>query len=440
MAEIVLKKLSELTLLEKNPRKIDKLQFDKLCQSLQNDPGFLHDRPVLVHSSQGQLQVYAGNQRVRAAKKLGWKEIPCIIEENLTDEIIKARIVKDNTHFGEFDYDILANEFDMEMLFDAGLKPEDFGLDQTAVEQIEGECKEDGEVLEPGKDENAITKPGDIYELGEHRLVCGDSTNSESVDKCFNQNEAALCFTSPPYSDQREYTEKNDLSPLHLALSISTSSDYVEYYAINLGIKRKDGEIVPYWNDWIDTAKSCGLKFLSWNVWDQGFSGSVGKLTAMFPICHEWIFVFGSERKKLNPTVKNISQGNIHVGGTNRNTDGTLKKIKPTKIREFRELGSIYHSPPEFCGDGINHPARFPVQFPYEYIKAMTEKNEGVYDPFLGSGTTLIAAEQLGRKCYGIEISPAYCDIIVNRWIKYRQKNNLSTEFKKNGETFTSLK
>lgn len=147
MAEIQNIKISKLRLLEKNPRKIDKIQFEKLCKSLQDDPAFLQSRPILVHKKDDRLIVYAGNQRVRAAKKLGWKELPCIVEENLSDDIIKSRTIKDNKTNGEWDFDILANEFEMDMLFDAGFSISDF-------EGVESKVKDLGEDQDDDQDDD----------------------------------------------------------------------------------------------------------------------------------------------------------------------------------------------------------------------------------------------------------------------------------------------
>lgn len=132
--------IKKLTLLEKNPRKISKDQFEKLCRSLEKDPDFFTKRPCLVNVSENKYNVYAGNQRIRAAKKLGWKEVPCIVEENLSDELIKERIIKDNAHYGDWDYDLLANEWDYLVLVDSGLKELDF-------------AKELNDVLESGSEE-----------------------------------------------------------------------------------------------------------------------------------------------------------------------------------------------------------------------------------------------------------------------------------------------
>lgn len=111
--------IKDLKLLDNNPRSISKEQFKSLCKSLKDDQDFFLCRPILVNRVNGELIVYAGNQRVRAAKKLGWKEVPCIVEDNLYEPLMQSRIIKDNAHYGEWDFDLLSN-FDIEMLFDAG--------------------------------------------------------------------------------------------------------------------------------------------------------------------------------------------------------------------------------------------------------------------------------------------------------------------------------
>jgi ParB-like chromosome segregation protein Spo0J len=120
--------IKELVLLENNPRKITKSNMDKLCDSLINDPTFLRSRPILVNLKDGVYYVYAGNQRVRAAKKLKWKEIFCNVEQDLSDDLIRQRIVKDNKHAGEFDYDLLASNYDVSELINFGFSPEELHL------------------------------------------------------------------------------------------------------------------------------------------------------------------------------------------------------------------------------------------------------------------------------------------------------------------------
>lgn len=134
--EVEMVEISKLILLERNPRKITKDQFSKLCKSLESDPEFFYNRPALVHKEGEKLTVYAGNQRIKACKKLKWKKVPCFIEEGLSEEMIKRRIVHDNTHYGEWDWDILSSDFEIEDLLDAGFTPEMLHLD---IEDLESE-------------------------------------------------------------------------------------------------------------------------------------------------------------------------------------------------------------------------------------------------------------------------------------------------------------
>lgn len=129
MQEIINIPLKNLTLLEKNPRKISKDQMSKLENSLVQDSSFLWRRPVLVNQVDDKLIVYAGNQRVRAAKKLKWKQIPCIIDKDLSEDVINRRVLQDNKTFGSFDYDMLANEYEIDMLLDVGFTLEELQID-----------------------------------------------------------------------------------------------------------------------------------------------------------------------------------------------------------------------------------------------------------------------------------------------------------------------
>lgn len=143
--------IKSLTLLERNPRRISKTQMDKLCKSLKDDADFLFNRPILVHELDGVFYVYCGNQRVRAAKQLRWKEIPCIIERNLSEEIIKARIIKDNKTYGEFDYDILASDYETSDLLD-------YGFNENEIPDISKMMQEDPEDLDQDKEKDKKKK------------------------------------------------------------------------------------------------------------------------------------------------------------------------------------------------------------------------------------------------------------------------------------------
>lgn len=258
------------------------------------------------------------------------------------------------------------------------------------------------------------TQTGQLWQLGRHKLLIGDCTDKATVERLMQGERAQLCFTSPPYADQRTYKGNSDLSPEHLSLFIRSSVDAIDLYAVNLGIKRESGAIVEYWDSYIQTAKGVGLLLLSWNVWSRhGFGGSIGNMTAMFPIEHEWILVFGQKARDTNRTVKNKSAGKSFQG-TTRGFDGDMSNPRFSEVNEFGKLGSVFVSDVE-RGEK-DHPAMFPIELPSEYIKACTNNEGIVYEPFAGSGTTLIACEQLNRQCRAVEISPAYCAVILQRF------------------------
>jgi len=288
--------------------------------------------------------------------------------------------------------------------------------DEAGLYQDDAKEIVEDEVPEPPAD--PITKPGDLWVLGEHRLLCGDSTKPEDVERLMAGARFAICFTSPPYSDMREYKDGVDVAVTKLRGFIPAFARHGDYLAVNLGIKRKNGEIDEYWQDYISAGREAGTKLLSWNVWNREECGfSVGAITAMFAIQHEFVFVFGRSPKTLNLTVPNKEAGilNTHIG--QRQADGTTEKQPDVVIRSHRQLGTIHTIGTQLArNENIDHPAMMPVALPAAYIEAMSDNGEIVAEPFCGSGTTLIAAEQLGRKCYGMEISPQYCDVIVKRW------------------------
>jgi DNA modification methylase len=262
-------------------------------------------------------------------------------------------------------------------------------------------------------------QPGDLFAIGEHRLICGDCTDAATVARVMGGEKAELLFTSPPYSDMREYTGDGDLSLENLVRFIPTFYECCDYQVINLGLQRKDNEVYEYWNEYIKAAKDCGYKLLSWNVWNREGGGfSMQAITAMFAIQHEWIFVFGKSRKDLNLTVPNQRAGRQSDPSTTvRQRDGsTTREDTDFTIRPFRQLSTVQTIMQEQSRVYTKfHPAIFPVSLPEEYIKAMTNDGDVVAEPFSGSGTTLVACENLGRRCRAIEISPAYVAVALER-------------------------
>ena len=233
---------------------------------------------------------------------------------------------------------------------------------------------------------------------------------------------AELLFTSPPYADMRTYDDINDLSIEKIIEFIPTFREFANYQAINLGIKRENGEIVEYWNAYINKAKESGYKFLSWNVWNREQATSIGLQQSFFPIFHEWIFVFGTSLKEINKTKpkseSSYERQKYTKKGTRRNKDGKLRPAERGDVSsDFVKIGTVITLKAANTIGNSMHPAMYPVELPEEYIKAITNYNDIIIDPFLGSGTTLIACERLGRKCRAVEISPAYCAVAIQRWV-----------------------
>ncbi len=383
----------KLKLLDNNPRTITKEQMQKLCKSIQDDPEFLKCRPVIANNKDGKLVVYAGNQRVRAAKKLKIKEIPCIIEEDLCEEIMKKRTILDNKTFGAFDFDMLINEYDNDVLLECGftlpeLTGENFGLENKVLD--DDECD-----IEPP--EEPKTKFGDLYELGNHRLKCGDSTNSADVADVLAGSIPILMITDPPYGvnyDPKK-REKNGVKSFGIVKN-DHISDWTKSYALF------PGNIVYIWHaSWfIDVVKnnieSCLFEVKQLIIWAK----------------QNFTFGRSDYHWKHEPCWYAIKKGKAH------NWQGSRKETTLWEIENHNAFGGKK----EENEDKTNHSTQKPLECMARPIRNNSAEGEGVYDPFLGSGTTLIAAEKLNRICYGLEIDPGYCDIIVQRWCKLTGK------------------
>ena len=173
-----------------NPRFIKGNKFEKLVKSIKEFPQMLDLRPIVVNQD---MIVLGGNMRLKACEEAGLKEVPIIFADNLTPEQEKEFIIKDNSSFGEWDWDLLANEWETEQLIDWGMDiPDDWAVDEVL------EAEEDN--YEAADDIQTDIVLGDLIEIGEHRLLCGDSTDSDQVAKLMNGEKADMVFTSPPYN------------------------------------------------------------------------------------------------------------------------------------------------------------------------------------------------------------------------------------------------
>ena len=387
-------------------------QIDRIANSIK---AFGWQQPIVVDKDN---VVIIGHGRLSAAKQLMLDTVPVVYADNLTEDQVDALRLADNkTNESEWDFGKLEEEL-------AALDIAGFDMTQFGFGELEDQFKDARtEIVEddiPDADETEVkAKRGQIYQLGNHRLMCGDSCDEKDIAALMDGQKGRMLFTSPPYSDMREYEGGKDLSVDNLAQFIAKYRPHTDYQCVNLGIQRKNGDIVQYWDQYIRVARESGYKMLAWNIWDKGEAGSIGNQSAFFPIVHEWIFVFGTEFYEINLTQeKKTKPITKKESTTRRQADGSLKiTTKGDQSKQYKQLESIVFATPVKQQELRDlHPASFPLTLPAEYIKAMSDEGDIVIEPFGGSGTTMIACEQLGRHCRIMELEPKYVDVIIRRW------------------------
>ena len=429
MNKIVKRKIADLIPYANNAKEHTPKQIENLKKSL-TEFGWVC--PCVIKNN----VLIVGHGRIQAAKELGWEYAECIERNDLTDEQADAYRLLDNLlSEGGYDGDKIKTE-----LQKVDISGYDFSEIPSFIKGItdEGEYKaveieEANEVAEEDA-QGPRTKLGNVWKLGKHLLICGDSTDKKTFERLMGEEKAEMLFTSPPYSDMREYNGDKDLSVLKIAQFITATRDYAKFLCVNLGLQRKDREIYPYWDDYIDVAHQNGLKVLAWNVWDKLMCGSIGQQSAFIPIRHEWIFVFGEKPKELNLTweKRKSSIYSFNRERTVRQADGSMKlSTCGVSYKQSKKMESVLKGLDKETIDSVTeqkceqgdirkkHPATFPVYLPSEYIIALTDEDDIVIEPFGGSGTTLIACEQLKRKCRCVELDESYCDVIIERWEEY---------------------
>jgi DNA modification methylase len=384
--------------------------------------------PCLV-AADGEL--IAGHGRVLAAAQLGLTEAPVIVLDHLTKAQRRAYRIADNklTELGGWDEALLLEEL-------RGLLAEDFDLGLIGIPEDELDAllhDADDEDRAPIDDDTAdtipepptepITRPGDIWALGDHRLICGDATDPALVARLMQDDAATLVFTSPPYAQQRDYVaakEKlGDWDALMQGVFAAVPVTAAAQLLVNLGLVHRDGEWIPYWEGWVDWMRAQGWRRFGWYVWDQG-PGLPGDWNGRLAPSHEFIFHFNRAPRKPHKTVPSKHAGETLGGGGLRTTQGQVRPKTGTgnAIQSHRIPDSVFRIMRHKGGLGAagSHPAVFPVALVEAVLAAFTDPGDLVYEPFCGSGSQLVAAERTGRRCYAVELDPAYCDVAVRRW------------------------
>jgi DNA modification methylase len=357
--------------------------------------------PILIDGDNG---IIAGHGRLSAARKLGHEEVPVIELKDLTETQRKAYIIADNRL-------ALNAGWDNEMLT---IELNDLLADNFALDILGFDPKELAALLEPEvmvglTDENdvpdmpdePITKLGDIYQLGNHRLMCGDSTSIDAVDKLMDGQKADMVFTSPPYNANTKAGDgdifKSKKSKKLYAEGYSDnlpSTEYIDFASSVLEVCFANTDGFIFWNvSYNAKSKNEYIKQIV-NRLDYLIEQVCWKKTSTIPfkgcLMRDWepIYIFSTNKQGLN--TKTVTSNFWQVSNTGSQQE--------------------------------NHKACFPVGLPEKGISLVNVNSGIVFEPFCGSGTTMIAAEKHGRKCYGMELDPKYCDVIVKRWEDFTGK------------------
>lgn len=414
MVTVEIKKivLSKIRLNPDNPRRISAKSMDYLVKSLREFPEMMEMREIVVDET---MTVLGGNMRLLALRKIGVKECVAKIVKGLAPKQKREFIIKDNSFFGEWNMDELANSWSDLPLVGWGVDlPEDWLKEQNEIKDAEPQIDKAAELQKKWQ-----TETGQLWAIGEHRLLVGDSTKREDVARVMGGEKAALCGTSPPYADQREYG-LGEFDFMALYKGFIDNTGHCNEILVNLGMKHEGGKVIRYWDEWLAYCESIGLPLFGWYVWDQ-LSGFPGDYHGRLARSHEFVFHFHRDINEANKWIKTTGESKKRgiSGKRFRQRDGSLKevgspesigqdyKIPDSVIRIGREMARGIHTQ--------SHPAVFPVEFASFLINTWSKEGEISYDPFLGSGTTMVACQNLNRKCRGIEISPAYCAVILER-------------------------
>ena len=372
-------KITEIKPNPNNPRLIKDNKFKQLVKSIQDFPQMLELRPIVIDENN---MVLGGNMRLKACLEAGLTDVPVIHANNLTEEKKKEFIIKDNVAFGEHNWDILANSWNVEELTEWGLDIPNFDIESLEAEE------DDFAVSDGGIETNIVL--GDLFEIGEHRLLCGDSTDSDQVAKLMNGQKAELVFTDPPYGNGSSGKYGRGQLGVRTILNDDTFECVNDFFNLRIC------DAYVFFLQWrtfkeaIQTLENNDLTLKTIAVWDKknaGLNGAGG-------MAEQWEAI--------------IVAGNIKYSRFGGNV-----------FSVSREQKKRIDSP---------HPHQKPIQLLSDVLEYFQEYNLLV-DPFSGSGSTMVASHQLKRKCYGMELDPKYCQVIVDRM----KKLDPSLIIKKNG-------
>jgi len=446
--------LARLVPYQRNPRTHSEEQVTQIAASIA-EFGFCN--PILVDSHDG---IVAGHGRLLAAKKLGLAEVPVIVLDHLDETQRRAYLLADNrlSELAGWDQEMLALE--LKELADAGFDATIAGFDSKEIDDflaslernVEAEAEEVEDAV-PAPPAEAVTRPGDLWLIGPHRLICGDCRDRGVIARLFDDRKANVVITSPPYATQRQYDPSSGFAPVppenyvawfkDVAAAIESVLAPDGSYFLNIKAHAEEGERHIYVMDLVLAHKrQWGWRFVDEFCWRKTDDGVPGGWSNRFKNAWEPVYHFSRERKikfwpravahwsddcfDYSPDNPKSTSGSGLLGTGPRGAaadKGKNQAAWQTTRRNANDLegrhgglarpSNVIEAKTE-SSQG-NHSAPFPRAIPEFFIKAFSDAGDVIFDPFTGSGTTLVAAGVLERSGLGVEISPAYCDVILRR-------------------------
>lgn len=407
----------QVTGLPTNPRQWTRAELENLKKSLQETPELLEARGILVYPWEGKYLVLGGNMRLSALKALKAKDAPCIVfPEDTPIDKLKEVVIKDNGSFGQWDFDSLANEWGDLPLTDWGVPV--FDMDE--------EKQDEPEVVEDDFDEDEDVEPiallGDVYMLGDHRLMCGDSTKPEDVEKLMAGDIADMVFTDPPYGVSYVGTNNPNGKEWQMIANDDLRGDslfqFLAHAFKNLADNLKlDGAFYVWFAssnhiEFETALKMAGLRVKQELIWDKGMVLGHSDYHWAYEPC-----LYGTHKDKNCTWYGDRTQKTFLA--MNRTEIRDLKKEELIDILlRLHEGRSCWRISRDNTTEYI-HPTQKPIALAGRGIKNSSCAGQIVLDLFGGSGSTMMACEQLGRKARIMEFDPKYCDKIITRWERY---------------------
>jgi len=419
--------IDELTDYAKNPRSLTKQQFEQLKKSL--DKFGLIDKPII--NADEKHTVIGGHQRLRVLRSENQKSVECWYPSRELDEKeVEELNIRLNKNTGDWDFDTLANNFEVGDLMDWGFTEMELGLypEEDMPEDVEPQIDKAEELRVKFGVES-----GQLWQLGEHKIICGDCTDKNVTEKLMENNFANLCFTSPPYWVGKNYETQDSVDAINnFIVSVAKSIDRCvqkdeSRIVINTGTgfttsfdkknKRQTLLLIDKWTN--------AFYELKWNLrhirhWlKNGQLMSIGAKSDMIDQHCEWLCTYENDDGKdmifedriaVDEVESLLTFYNVNGRGRGQESLGNYMQGKHWAMKSYWD--DIHGN-----ANSNNHCAAFPLELVERHIVIYSKKGEIVFDPFLGSGTTLIACERLGRKCRAVEISPAYVAVAIQRWV-----------------------